>query len=327
MKQKENIFEELNKMRSLIHTKSGVVISEQDYGAVSSYAAAGALTGAGMGAGVFSVPGAIIGGAVGAIYGLLSNSTNSEGAKKILQACTNKALVGPPSQSRQQLNAIADGLNAAIEGAGTDENAIKVNLQKVTTIPDLCAMSTIYQTRHGESLWDALDGDIDEQAEWKNYVYLPLLDAYENSKELGEKAAAAKTTSATASARQQNVNSVFCGVRGGNITGGAFKGQPWTTYKSKYSITAAEEQAAKQSCPSSQTGGGSGQPRSGSGQSSVNSRFASSAQSLGIQNAKMDVATLQTMLKSLQGETSTDTPTQETPDIATLTAALNQLKQ
>ena len=329
MKQKENIFEELNKIKNLIHAKPGTVISEQDYGTVASYAAAGALTGAGMGAGVFSVPGAIIGGAVGAIYGLLSNSTNSEGAKKILQACTNKALVGPPSQSRQQLNAIADGLNAAIEGAGTDENAIKVNLQKVTTIPDLCAMSTIYQTRHGESLWDALDGDIDEQAEWKNYVYLPLLDAYENSKELGEKAAAAKTTSATASARQQNVNSVFCGVRGGNITGGAFKGQPWTTYKSKYSITAAEEQAAKQSCPSSQTGGGSrGGSRGGSGQSSVNSRFTSSAQSLGIQNAKMDVATLQTMLKSLQGETPTAAaPTQGAPDIAQLTAALNQLKQ
>ena len=324
MKQKENIFEELNKIKNLIHAKPGTVISEQDYGTVASYAAAGALTGAGMGAGVFSVPGAIIGGAVGAIYGLLSNSTNSEGAKKILQACTNKALVGPPSQSRQQLNAIADGLNAAIEGAGTDENAIKVNLQKVTTIPDLCAMSTIYQTRHGESLWDALDGDIDEQAEWKNYVYLPLLDAYENSKELGEKAAAAKTTSATASARQQNVNSVFCGVRGGNITGGAFKGQPWTTYKSKYSITAAEEQAAKQSCPSGQSRGGS---RGGSGQSSVNSRFASSAQSLGIQNAKMDVATLQTMLKSLQGETPTAAPTQGAPDITQLTAALNQLKQ
>ena len=29
MKQKENIFEELNKMRSLIHTRAGVVISEQ----------------------------------------------------------------------------------------------------------------------------------------------------------------------------------------------------------------------------------------------------------------------------------------------------------
>jgi hypothetical protein len=280
MRQKENIFEELNRMKYLIKSKPGTVISEQDYGAVSSYAAAGALTGAGMGAGVFSVPGAIIGGAVGAIYGLLSNSSNSEGAKKILQACSNKQTVGPASQSRQQLNTIADSLNAAIEGIGTDENAIKANLQKITTIPDLCAMSTIYQTRHGESLWDALDGDIDEQAEWKNYVYLPLLDAYENSVELGKKVKAAPAGAATAAGK-------------GAVAGAAKSG---------------------------------GQRAQGGGQSSVNTRFADSAKSLGIQNAKMDMTTLQTMLKSLQGETSTNTPTQETPDIATLTTALNQLK-
>lgn len=279
MKQKENIFEELGRMRNLIHSKPGTVISEQDYGAVSSYAAAGALTGAGMGAGVFSVPGAIIGGAVGAIYGLLSNSTNSEGAKKILQACTNKALVGTPSQSRQQLNTIADGLNAAIEGAGTDEDAIKANLQKITTIPDLCAMSNIYQTRHGESLWDALDGDIDEQSEWKSYVYLPLLDAYENSVELGKKVKAAPAGAAPAA------------------TKGAVAG------------------AAK----------GGGQRAQGGGQSSVNNRFASTAQSLGVQNAKMDVATLQTMLKSLQDGVPA-APTSGTPDAAQLSTALNQLK-
>jgi hypothetical protein len=280
MRQKENIFEELNRMKYLIKSKPGTVISEQDYGAVSSYAAAGALTGAGMGAGVFSVPGAIIGGAVGAIYGLLSNSSNSEGAKKILQACSNKQTVGPASQSRQQLNTIADSLNAAIEGVGTDENAIKANLQKITTIPDLCAMSTIYQTRHGESLWDALDGDIDEQAEWKNYVYLPLLDAYENSVELGKKVKAAPA-------------GAVAGAGKGAVAGAAKSG---------------------------------GQRAQGGGQSSVNTRFADSAKSLGIQNAKMDMTTLQTMLKSLQGETSTNTPTQETPDIATLTTALNQLK-
>lgn len=280
MRQKENIFEELNRMKYLIKSKPGTVISEQDYGTVSSYAAAGALTGAGMGVGVFSVPGAIIGGAVGAIYGLLSNSSNSEGAKKILQACSNKQTVGPASQSRQQLNTIADSLNAAIEGVGTDENAIKANLQKITTIPDLCAMSTIYQTRHGESLWDALDGDIDEQAEWKNYVYLPLLDAYENSVELGKKVKAAPAGAATAAGK-------------GAVAGAAKSG---------------------------------GQRAQGGGQSSVNTRFADSAKSLGIQNAKMDMTTLQTMLKSLQGETSTNTPTQETPDIATLTTALNQLK-
>jgi hypothetical protein len=334
---KENIFEELDRMKYLIKAKSGTVISEQDAGSVAGFATAGALYGAGMGAGVFSVPGAIIGGAVGAIIGLLQNSTNSNGAKKILQACSDKKTVGPASQSRQQLNAIADALNAAIEGTGTDEKAIKANLQKITTIPDLCAMSNIYQTRHGESLWDALDGDIDEQSEWKNYVYLPLLDAYENSVELGKKVAAAPKAGATAagatSERQKVINSTFCNVRGGKITSGYYKDQPWDTYKTKFSVTDAEVKAAKQSCPSGQTGskvgGGSSRISSGGSGQVVNDRFAKSTQSLGIQGGKMDVQTLQSILKTLEGGQSTPavaaTATQGTPDLAQLTSALNQL--
>ena len=321
--------EERERIKFLHETQNPhAVITEQDWGYVASSAAGGAVAGAAF-FGVGAIPGAIIGGATALIGSLLQSSASSDGAKKILQACRNKQTVGPASQSRQQLNTIADSLNAAIEGAGTDENAIKANLQKITTIPDLCAMSNIYQTRHGESLWDALDGDIDEQSEWKNYVYLPLLDAYENSVELGKKVKASPAAGAT-SERQKNINNTFCGVRGGNITGGAFKGQPWSTYKTKFSITPAEEQAAKQSCPSGQSSGGSrGGSRGGSGQSSVNSRFASSAQSLGIQNAKMDVGTLQSMLKSLDGGTvSPATPaTGGATDIAKLNAALNTLNQ
>ena len=60
---------------------------------------------------------------------------------------------------------------------------------------------------------------------------------------------------------------------------------------------------------------------------SVNDRFTKTAQSLGIQNAKMDVATLQTMLKSLQGDMTASSPTQGAPDIEQLKTALNQLKQ
>jgi hypothetical protein len=289
MRQKENIFEELDRMKYLIKSKPGTVISEQDWGYVAGGAAGGAAAGAAF-FGIGAVPGAIIGGAIGLIGGLLTNSSSSDGAKKILQACRNKQSVGPASQSRQQLNGIADALNAAIEGVGTDENAIKANLQKITTIPDLCAMSNIYQTRHGESLWDALDGDIDEQSEWKTYVYLPLLDAYENSVELGKKVKAAPAgagTGATTGAAKGTVP----------VKGGGQRTQ------------------------------GGGQRTQGGGQSSVNTRFASSAQSLGVQNAKMDVATLQTMLKSLQGDTPTAAPTQGAPDTAQLNAALNQLKQ
>ena len=291
MRQKENIFEELDRMKYLIKSKPGTVISEQDWGAVATSAAGGAAAGAAF-FGIGAVPGAIIGGAIALIGGLLSNSSSSEGAKKILQACSNKQLVGPASQSRQQLNGIADAINAAIEGLGTDEKAIKANLQKITTIPDLCAMSNIYQTRHGESLWDALDGDIDDQSEWKTYVYLPLLDAYENSVELGKKVTAAPPTGA-----------------------GAAKG------------TAPVKGGGQRAQGGGQRAQGGGQRAQGGGQSSVNTRFASSAQSLGVQNAKMDVATLQTMLKSLQGDTPTAAPTQGAPDTAQLNAALNQLKQ
>lgn len=270
-----------------MNAKSGTVISEQDAGSVMGLAAAGALAGAGAGAGVFSVPGAIIGGAAGLIFGLLSNSTNSDGAKKILQACTNKQTVGPGTQSRQQLNAIADGLNKAIEGMGTDENAIKANLQKITTIPDLCAMSNIYQTRHGESLWDALDGEIDEQQEWKNYVYLPLLDAYENSKEIGDKAIQDAKAAGSKAVIQGNLA----------VAKGAMD-------KLGQRIASAQKSSGQ----------------------SVNTRFASTAQSLGVQNAKMDVATLQSMLKTLEGGTPTAAPTQGAPNVAQLTTALNQLQ-
>jgi len=194
-------------------------LDEADMGNVVSNAASGAMIGSALGVGAFSVPGAIIGGAVGAIYGLLSNSNSSEGAKKILQACTNTKLVGPASQTRQQLNAIADGLNTAIEGMGTDEDAIKSNLQKITTIPDLCAMAKIYQTRHGEDLFDAIDGDIDDQTEWKNYVYLPLLDAYENSKELGEKAMVVDaTTSGTTSGTTTGTTDTTNVVKKGGVS-------------------------------------------------------------------------------------------------------------
>jgi len=74
------------------------------------------------------------------------------------------------------------------------------------------------------------------------------------------------------------------------------------------------------------SGSGSGSRQSSS---SVNTRFADSAKSLGIQDGKMDLQTLQSILKTLEGGQSTQavasTATQGTPDLAQLTAALNQL--
>ena len=134
---------------------------------------------------------------------------------------------------------------------------------------------------------------------------------------------AVTTTTPVAGERQTNINNTFCSVRDGKITTGASNGKPWESYKTTYSITAAEEQAAKQSCKKSPSG--SIQKRSGgSGQSSVNNRFTKSASSLGIQNGKMDTQTLQTIISTLEGGQSTAAAT-GTPDLAQLTAAINQL--
>lgn len=157
-----------------------------DWGRVGSSAAVGAAGGAFLG-GVGAVPGAVIGAAVSLLSQAFGGGASLAGAKKILDACNVKGAVGPAKMTRQELNAIADGINAAIEGMGTDEDAIKSNLSKIQTIPDLCGMAKTYETRHGESLFDAIDGDIDSSGEWKTYVFLPLLDAFENTKELSAK--------------------------------------------------------------------------------------------------------------------------------------------
>jgi len=52
----------------------------------------------------------------------------------------------------------------------------------------------------------------------------------------------------------KNITSTFCGVKGGKIMTGAYKDQPWSNYKTLYTVTAAEEAEAQKSCPTVQTG-------------------------------------------------------------------------
>jgi hypothetical protein len=119
---------------------------------------------------------------------LLSQAFNGEatplGAKKLLDACNVKGAFGPAKMTGQELTAIANGLYAAVRGAGTDEDSIKSNLLKIQTISDLCGMAKTYQTSYGESLLSALAGEIESQEEWRTYVFIPLLNAYGNTREL-----------------------------------------------------------------------------------------------------------------------------------------------
>ena len=72
--------------------------------------------------------------------------------------------------------------------------------------------------------------------------------------EIGFGAAAAATTGGRTPEATKTINSTFCNVKNGKISSGYFEGQPWSNYKTKYSVTAAEEAEAQKSCPSVKTG-------------------------------------------------------------------------
>jgi len=122
-------------------------------------------------------------GPLGGIIAAFNAGQSGDKARAIFQKCkTSKGKLGKRKMNDSYLAKIADNLNKAVEGLGTDEELIKSSFQSVSSIADLCALSNIYLTRHSENLYDALDGDIDSDREWKKYVFLPLLDnAVKNS--------------------------------------------------------------------------------------------------------------------------------------------------
>lgn len=50
------------------------------------------------------------------------------------------------------------------------------------------------------------------------------------------------------SARQKNINSIFCGLMDNKVSSGTYKGYTWEVYKSDFDVSSAEETIAKNSC-------------------------------------------------------------------------------
>jgi hypothetical protein len=270
VKQKENIFEELNKMRNLIHTRPGVVISEQ----------------------------ANAGADVGAIMRELDKTNSDESSiVNIVKKYKDKASF---KNFTDQYKTISG------KDFGTDVFRAIQPYNDKTEWADL--------SNHLKSMGITL-GTATTNRGNSSMATLTGLDtpAAANTDEAWKTTYSCVTTQPGAKAVKTN-----------NSGTAYLVGQIYYYANGRKKL--ANGTMGNYSC-STEFKRGASNPSNRSGQSSVNTRFADSAKSLGIQNAKMDLTTLQTMLKSLQGETSTDTPTQETPDIATLTAALNQLKQ
>jgi hypothetical protein len=110
--------------------------------------------------------------------------------------------------------------------------------------------------------------------------------------------------------RQKNINSNYCSVKDGKVAlpNTAYNGKEWKIYVSGNKVTEAEIAAAKETCPTvivppaagaaAEAAADTNTPAPAAGPTPAQ-RFATTAASLGIQNPKMDVATLQTILNTL----------------------------
>ena len=168
-------------------------IEEQSFSQIYKGAATGAATGAAVGAtalGAGAIPGAIIGALGGAVLAAIGNPKMDQ-VKKMFDAC--KTEKSTPTLTTSQLDAISDSINNAIEGLRTDEDAISSALQQLPTIPDLCGLIKAYEY-HGD-LFSDLDGDLDSDYEWKQYVVIPLRNAIRKSQEITNNAGQKNTGS------------------------------------------------------------------------------------------------------------------------------------
>jgi hypothetical protein len=165
------------------YLKESEELDEIDWGKVGTATAAGAAGGAAF-AGVGAIPGAIIGGAANLIYQAFSGPGSKDAAQKITQGCNAKG-VGETTMDDSAIDGVVDQLWNAMEGLGTDEAAIGKAFGSLQTIPDLCAVVKRYAENHpGYTLFNDLDGDIDDDSEWNKYVYQPMIKSYRRTQQI-----------------------------------------------------------------------------------------------------------------------------------------------
>ena len=272
---KENIFEELNKMRNLIHAKAGTVISEQSLD---------------------------VSGDVGRLMRQLNagNTNETDVVNTIKKYKTKQDFQNLVSQYEKIVGKKFGGhLRNALDPTldTTEWNDLKNHLSTIGI-----TLNQMYNSGDDSTTFGGLNTPAAEVANTD--------DAWKTTYSCVTTQPGAKAVKTKNSGLAYLVGQIYYYANGRKML--------------------ADGSMASYSCA---TEFKSGTANSGSGSrqssSSVNTRFADSAKSLGIQGDKMDLQTLQSILKTLEGGQSTPavatSSTQGTPDLAQLTAALNQL--
>jgi hypothetical protein len=244
MNNKVNILEEINKMKNLIHTKAGTVISEQPTQTVDQFVTAflNSTTGA-MG-------------------------TNLQSIKSILEKIPDK-------------DTFIQFFNKVFERGKSFGRIINDELN-----PEEANQALLF----AKIIKDRFNVDFDPGVE--NGVFKKKFKVLNWN--MGS-ATNAETPAANLTNRQKNINFNYCSVKNGKIenTKSSSNGMTFNDFVSTYTVTASEIAEAKKTCPSVNVAA----PAPAG--PTPTQRFSTTATSLGIQNPKMDVSTLQTILNTL----------------------------
>lgn len=166
---------------------------------------------------------------------LMSGSSN-KAVEAQLQACGRSA-----AQPTQKTNKLADQIYNSITGAGTDENRIYDAFKKLSSKEELCALAKSYLTTYGTTLFSDLDGDIDDEGEWR------IISTIMRNLPAAQQGGAA----VPANQRQLTINKTFCSVKNGVIVSQSSdrNGERWDAYVANFKVTPQEIETAKKSCP------------------------------------------------------------------------------
>jgi hypothetical protein len=92
--------------------------------------------------------------------------------KAAFSACST--LKDVPPSTDVDFTGAADKIYDAIEGLGTDEDAVKEAFKMMKTPADICKLVEIYRNKYRD-LYEDLDGDF-SGSDWNKYVWSPIYD-------------------------------------------------------------------------------------------------------------------------------------------------------
>ena len=153
----------------------------------TAMAVGGALGAASGGGAALALGSAVLGGAAALAllplaYWLITKDDGKTKVDRMFKYCsTDKNKVSKISRgvNDTSIRDLSDKLYDAMEGVGTDEEAIYSAFGSLKTTSDFCALVDRYNKDYGDLL-ESLDGDIDDQSEWDK-IYRPIRNCVEDT--------------------------------------------------------------------------------------------------------------------------------------------------